>query len=124
MSISENTIITEYHITKADIVRGFEEGKLTKCSWRSFHGSEYRLLDASEARKFAETCPKDPTLVAAAERAALREKIVSGREELEKVTNDLDGIDERKATLIKRKQELETFLAANAHVKIPKKRKL
>jgi hypothetical protein len=78
-------------------------------------------LDRSEVERFAATCPKDPTLVAAAAKKQLKETIAARQKELADVTQELAGIDERKIFLTQRRAELEEYLTTNNAPLVPGK---
>lgn len=116
-------MIQEFHITKSDIHRGIDQGALKKWSRRSCHGHSFLMLDRDEVALYAVTCPKDPELVVAAAKKALKEDIAAKTAELGNVTRELNGIDARKLWLIQRKAELESYLAEKNPSKSAKKRK-
>ena len=111
-TLSEKNVKEEFSLSESQLSEGIKDGKLT-IQWRSFHGNSYRLFIYSEVVAFAKTVEPDPDLLAAKNKKMLKEKLITNKAELEKVTNELNGIEGRKAYLILKKAELEKWMLEN-----------
>ena len=111
-TLSEKNAKEEYLLSSSQLSKGIDDGKLN-VQWRSFHGNTYRLFIRSEVAAFARTVEPDPDLLAVRNASMVKQNLITKRLRLQTVTNELSGIDSKKAALIIEKRELEQWLLTN-----------
>jgi hypothetical protein len=124
-TMSENSAISTYFFKRSDLNEACAKGEL-RFKWRSCHGNSYRLFMREDLENLAKKVEPDPVLFAKETQRLKKQKIQSSTEELARVRKELDGWEERKKFLNKRKSEIEGFLeenGVNAQGKKQKKQK-
>ena len=123
-TLSEKNVQKEFRISSESLNKGVESGELT-VQYRSCHGSRYRLFIRDQIVAFSRTATAevDSALQSSYEKKQSKKELLDNQQLLNKVKNELNGIDYRKVELTRKVEELETWMKEN-DPKMAKKRKL